>query len=195
MPQWVVCLVSALRFHDIGTQVPAEVWRAVWRGTRVPRSWEGQVFERFNEDARRCLFFARYKTTERNGETVTDDDLLHGISLGGPAAIELLGGIARDALKSAESGEQFWTRMQNDPDASVRSQKEIRFSRAGEDVLQFATAEADLLRHKNIGPEHLLLGLLHDETTDAGRRLHAAGVRLSDFRLRVRAHHEGGPAA
>jgi predicted transcriptional regulator of viral defense system len=33
----VACLISALRFHDIGTQLPAEVWLAVPRGTRVPR--------------------------------------------------------------------------------------------------------------------------------------------------------------
>lgn len=37
VPRAVVCLISALRFHDIGTQVPAEVWIAVPRGTRVPR--------------------------------------------------------------------------------------------------------------------------------------------------------------
>jgi predicted transcriptional regulator of viral defense system len=33
----VVCLTSALQFHGIGTQLPAEVWLAVPRGTRVPR--------------------------------------------------------------------------------------------------------------------------------------------------------------
>jgi predicted transcriptional regulator of viral defense system len=33
----VICLISALRFHDIGTQLPADVWIAVPRGTRVPR--------------------------------------------------------------------------------------------------------------------------------------------------------------
>ena len=33
----VVCLLSALQFHNIGTQLPAEVWIAVPRGTRVPR--------------------------------------------------------------------------------------------------------------------------------------------------------------
>lgn len=33
----MVCLISALLFHDIGTQLPAEVWIAVPRGTRVPR--------------------------------------------------------------------------------------------------------------------------------------------------------------
>ena len=37
VPSSVVCLVSALRFHNIGTQLPAEVWIGVPRGTRVPR--------------------------------------------------------------------------------------------------------------------------------------------------------------
>ena len=37
IPKSVVCLTSALQFHGIGTQLPAEVWMAVPRGARVPR--------------------------------------------------------------------------------------------------------------------------------------------------------------
>jgi predicted transcriptional regulator of viral defense system len=37
MPGGVVCLISALSFHGIGTQVPHQVWLTVRRGTRVPR--------------------------------------------------------------------------------------------------------------------------------------------------------------
>lgn len=37
VPRSVVCLVSALRFHGIGTQLPQRVWIAVPRGSRVPR--------------------------------------------------------------------------------------------------------------------------------------------------------------
>jgi predicted transcriptional regulator of viral defense system len=37
VPSGVVCLLSALRFHNIGTQLPREVWLAIPRGTRVPR--------------------------------------------------------------------------------------------------------------------------------------------------------------
>jgi len=37
VPGSVVCLVSALRFHGIGTQLPHQVWIAVPRGTRVPQ--------------------------------------------------------------------------------------------------------------------------------------------------------------
>jgi len=33
----VVCLLSALRFHDLGTQLPAEVWLAVPRSAWRPR--------------------------------------------------------------------------------------------------------------------------------------------------------------
>jgi predicted transcriptional regulator of viral defense system len=36
VPSSVVCLLSALRFHGIGTQTPHQVWIAVPRGTRVP---------------------------------------------------------------------------------------------------------------------------------------------------------------
>ena len=37
-PKGVVCLLSALRFHDVTTQNPSEVWLAVERRARVPRS-------------------------------------------------------------------------------------------------------------------------------------------------------------
>ncbi|MGE3844573.1 MAG: type IV toxin-antitoxin system AbiEi family antitoxin domain-containing protein [Vicinamibacterales bacterium] len=37
IPTSVVCLTSALQFHGIGTQLPAEVWLAVPRGASVPR--------------------------------------------------------------------------------------------------------------------------------------------------------------
>lgn len=37
VPAATVCLLSALRFHNIGTQLPREVWLAVPRGVRVPR--------------------------------------------------------------------------------------------------------------------------------------------------------------
>jgi len=37
VPSGVVCLLSALCFHNIGTQLPRDVWLAVPRGARVPR--------------------------------------------------------------------------------------------------------------------------------------------------------------
>jgi predicted transcriptional regulator of viral defense system len=36
-PAGVICLLSALSFHGIGTQLPAEVWVAIERGKPVPK--------------------------------------------------------------------------------------------------------------------------------------------------------------
>jgi predicted transcriptional regulator of viral defense system len=37
VPEGIVCLLSALRVHDIGTRAPAEVWLAIPHKARVPR--------------------------------------------------------------------------------------------------------------------------------------------------------------
>lgn len=37
VPQGVVCLLSALRVHDIGTQAPFEVWLAIGHRSPIPR--------------------------------------------------------------------------------------------------------------------------------------------------------------
>jgi len=37
VPNSVVCLLSALRVHDIGTQAPAEIWLAIPHKARIPR--------------------------------------------------------------------------------------------------------------------------------------------------------------
>jgi len=36
-PKAVVCLLSALRFHNIGTQIPSEVWIAIDTKARAPK--------------------------------------------------------------------------------------------------------------------------------------------------------------
>ena len=38
VPKGVVCLLSALRFHGLTTENPAEVWIAIPRGARPPKS-------------------------------------------------------------------------------------------------------------------------------------------------------------
>jgi len=37
VPKGVLCLMSALRFHDLTTQNPSEIWLAIERGQRVPK--------------------------------------------------------------------------------------------------------------------------------------------------------------
>lgn len=37
MPQGAVCLLSALRYHDLTTQAPFEVWLAIGEKARLPK--------------------------------------------------------------------------------------------------------------------------------------------------------------
>lgn len=37
VPKGVICLISALRFHGVGTQLPSETWVAIQRGDAIPR--------------------------------------------------------------------------------------------------------------------------------------------------------------
>ena len=37
MPNGIICLISALRFHDLTTQVPHEVWMAISEKARRPK--------------------------------------------------------------------------------------------------------------------------------------------------------------
>jgi predicted transcriptional regulator of viral defense system len=49
-PNGVVCLLTALRFHGIGTQNPREVWMALRRKSATPRNGDLPVrFMRFSE--------------------------------------------------------------------------------------------------------------------------------------------------
>ncbi len=52
VPKAVVCLVSALRFHEIGTQLPHEVWIALERRSRGPAlAWPRLRVHRFSGKA------------------------------------------------------------------------------------------------------------------------------------------------
>ena len=46
----MVCLLSALQYHDIGTQLPSEVWMAIDRRARRPALREAWRAKRFTMD-------------------------------------------------------------------------------------------------------------------------------------------------
>jgi ATP-dependent Clp protease ATP-binding subunit ClpA len=139
------------------------------------------MFERFTEEARRSLFFARAKTLERDGDAISTEDLLGGLLLATPDAIVRFA--SSDHLRPDETGEEFFERVgHRRPEWTAKASREIRFSAAASMALEKAVQEADALGHTFIRPEHLLLGLLRDEGTEAWRTLHGAGVSLRDVR-------------
>lgn len=140
------------------------------------------MFERFNEDARRAVFFARVSTSERDSDTITSEDLLSGIVIAVAGVLVRFASQPTDALTRAKAVEDFMLRLEDQPNWITRASKEIPFSVAVKLVLERAVQEADDLAHTTIRPEHLLLGLLRDENTEAWRTLQEAGVRLREVR-------------
>ena len=135
------------------------------------------MFERYTESARRSLFFSRYEASQFGQITIEPEHLLLGLlrdtralSTIVPASLALIRQEIESGLVSTEK---------------VSTSVEIPFSPSSKRVLQFAAQEADALGHRDIGSEHLLLGLLREEHSAAATVLGARGVRLSDVRDRV----------
>src|SRR5687768_12960578 len=116
------------------------------------------MFERFSEQARRALFFARYEASELGSTNLDTEHLLLGLireSKGLTARLVADAGMSLDDIR-----DEVRRRVPAQP--TIPTSVEIPFSAAAKHVLQHAAREADRLSHEHIGTEHLLLGLLRE---------------------------------
>lgn len=153
-------------------------------GRRRPRGRciiRQRMFERFTERARRTLFFARYEASELGSVSIEPEHLLLGLirdGTGPTAAIFARSAVSLESVRRQVEGRVAFR-------AKVATSVEIPFSAASKRVLQFATKEAEELSHNYIGPEHLLVGILHEEQSAAAAVLTENGLRLSGVREQV----------
>ena len=148
------------------------------------------MFERFTEQARRVLFFARYEASQLGSTAIETEHLLLGLLREGKG---LAGRIFEHAgLDSMAVHLEIGEAVAGRP--KVATHVEIPIATDAKAVLQHAADEADRLRHGHIGGEHLLLGLLHLPESAAGAILMRAGLRLDAVRESVVSlAHEGKP--
>jgi len=135
------------------------------------------MFERFDEQARRTLFYARYEASRLGSRSIENEHLLLGLirESKGPAAKVLSGLPLVDIRKELES---------NRTHERVSESVEIPFSAPTKRVLAYASDEADRLAHRHIGTEHLLLGLMRDDSIPSAI-LARYGMRLDEARALV----------
>ena len=147
------------------------------------------MFERYTERARRVLFFARYEASQLGSLSIATEHLLLGLLREGKGLTSRIFTIAHLSLENLRREIEEQTVFR----AKVPTSQEIPFDPAVRRALQAAANEADLLLHNYIGTEHLLLGLLGDDSTLAGRLLAAHGLRLQEVRdqiVRLLSGHE-----
>jgi ATP-dependent Clp protease ATP-binding subunit ClpC len=141
------------------------------------------MFERYTENARRALFFARYDVTRLGGAVIATEHILLGV-LREPGAV--VGGVFAARKVSVPQLRDEVERSAKLGDI-VTTSTEIPFSVATKRVLNFAKEEADLLGSPDIDCEHLLLGLLRETTESAVKTLTSHGLTLEGVRSHISA--------
>ena len=139
------------------------------------------MFERYTEPARRALFFARFESSQFGSLSIEPEHLLLGIAReGGPLLARISPSASVEAIRSAVD-----THAQTRE--KVSTSIEIPFSTPTKMALNYCAEEADSLNHEHIGPEHLLLGLLHVDGSMAESILRGQGITLDAAREAVAA--------
>jgi ATP-dependent Clp protease ATP-binding subunit ClpC len=140
------------------------------------------VVERLTPQSIRVLRRAHDNARTFGSPFVEPDHLLLGLAeVGGGIANEILARVRfrqDDALRQI-AGLTMLRKMVCEPPETV--------SPEAEQVLEFAAEEADRLGHSEIGPEHLLLGILREERSVAALVLMDQGLFLDDVREDVAA--------
>src|SRR5437588_8048234 len=136
------------------------------------------MFEKYNEKARRALFFARYEASKLGSKVIESEHLLLGILREGEDIIKEI--FARFNVKPEEvrreiEGDRIFVER-------ISSTAELPLSEESKKILAYASHEAESMMHPYVGTEHLLIGLLRVDGCVAGRLLSARGFNLYGVR-------------
>ena len=127
----------------------------------------------FTEKARRAIFFARYEASQFRSPAVETYQLLLGV---------VREGLPRADLFMPSAASQKPLRLQIEEYAALRERvvasPALPFSDECERALANAEEEAAKLKHKRVGLEHLLLGMLQEEGSFTARLLRERGADI-----------------
>jgi ATP-dependent Clp protease ATP-binding subunit ClpC len=139
------------------------------------------MFEKYNEKARRALFFARYEASKLGSRVIESEHILLGVLREGEETVtDLLErfDIKPDELRREIEGERVFVER-------ISSTAELPLSEESKKVLAYASHEAESMVHEAVGSEHLLIGILRVENCSAMRLLDQHGMHLVAVREQV----------
>jgi hypothetical protein len=138
------------------------------------------MFERYTEKARRVIFFARYEAGSFGSPYIETEHLLLGV-LREDKALTNRFFRAHATVESIRKQIEGNTTIGEKISTSV----DLPLSNESERVLAYAAEEAELLSSREIGTEHLLLGLLREKKCFAAAILEERGLELLAIREEV----------
>jgi ATP-dependent Clp protease ATP-binding subunit ClpC len=135
------------------------------------------MFERYTENARRVIFFAREEAMQYGSTHIESEHLLLGILRENETVATRIDG-QMDSIKSFRKEIEAKTTIS----PSTTGSPEVPLSTDSKRILIVAAEEAGNLGHSQIALAHLLLGILRVEKCIAARVLQAHGATISAMR-------------
>ena len=139
------------------------------------------MFEKFNEKARRALFFARYEASKLGSRVIESEHILLGILREGEESVAELFRrfhVKPDDVRREIEGERVFVER-------ISSTAELPLSEEAKKILAYAAHEAESMLHPAVGSEHLLVGVLRVEGCLAMRVLMQHGFDVYSLREEV----------
>ncbi|MGD2114356.1 MAG: ATP-dependent Clp protease ATP-binding subunit [Acidobacteriota bacterium] len=139
------------------------------------------MFEKYNEKARRALFFARYEASKLGSRVIESEHILLGILREGEETVTEI--FRRFQVKPEEirreiEGERVFVER-------ISSTAELPLSEESKKILAYASHEAESMLHQTVGSEHLLIGILRVDACVAMRILVQHGLDVYSVREEV----------
>ena len=146
------------------------------------------MFERYTEKARRVIFFARYEASQFGSPSIETEHLLLGLMREDKSLTNrfLRSHSSIDSIKKDIEGRTIIREK-------VPTSIDLPLSTECKRILTFAADEAERLRHRHIGTEHLLLGILREDKCLAAEILHERGLKLTSIREELSRTHSEKP--
>ena len=136
------------------------------------------MFEKYNEKARRALFFARYESSKLGSKVIESEHILLGVLREGEEIIKEIFSrfnVKPDDIRREIEGDRVFVER-------VSSTQELPLSEESKKILAYASHEAESMMHPYVGTEHLLIGILRVDPCVAGRILMSHGFNLYGVR-------------
>jgi ATP-dependent Clp protease ATP-binding subunit ClpC len=130
------------------------------------------------EKACRTLFFARYEASQFGSPQIESEHLLLGILRENKT-------VTRRFLNPQSSWEDIRKKIEEHTiiREKVSTSVDLRLSSECQRILTYAAEEADARSHTFIGTEHLLVGILREQSCFAAKLLNDRGVSLESARI------------
>ncbi len=136
------------------------------------------MFEKYNEKARRALFFARYEASKLGSRVIESEHILLGVLREGEEIIKEIFSrfnIKPEQIRREVEGDRLFVDR-------ISSSAELPLSDESKKILAYAAHEAESMLHQYVGTEHLMIGILRVESSTAARILTAKGLNVYGVR-------------